>query len=71
MFLRLKKLWLALSHSLSFVMSSILLAILWMTLFALYALILKIFRFFGRPSFVSTYWIETSNSEQGNMSQQF
>ncbi len=71
MFLRLKKLWLRLSHALGFIVSSILLTVLWVTLFAVYAAILKIIRFFRRPRSVVTYWIDAAENDQKNMCRQF
>ncbi len=71
MFLRLKKLWLKLSHALGFLMSSILLTVLWVTLFAVYAIALKIIRFFRRPRNAVTYWIDVSENDQRNMCRQF
>ncbi len=71
MFLRLKKLWLRLNHALGFVLSSILLAVLWVTLFAVYAIALNIIRFFRHPRSAGTYWIDVSENDQRNMCRQF
>lgn len=52
--------WMAFSHVLGRIMSAILLTILWIVVFGLYAIVLKIMRLFSKSSPKDTYWIDVS-----------
>lgn len=53
-------LWMKMSHAIGVVMSTIILSILWLVLFGLYAIVLKIVALFGRPPKRETYWNDVS-----------
>lgn len=58
------------SHVLGYIMSTILLTILWVVVFGAYAIVLKIICLFKTPSHTDTYWIDISN-ESTDMQYQF
>ena len=60
---RLYALWMRFAHILGKIMSFILLSILWLVVFGIYAIILKIIRLFSRPSRADSYWHEVSQEE--------
>lgn len=62
--------WMKFSHILGRIMSSILLTALWIVVFGIYAIILKVLRLFGRNTHPTTYWIDVSN-ESTDMQYQF
>jgi cell division protein FtsN len=57
---RLYKLWMAFSHVLGRIMSSILLTVLWVIVIGLYAIVLKTMRLFSKKPEADTYWIDVS-----------
>ncbi len=62
--------WMAFSHVLGIVMSSILLTILWIVAFGAYAIILQIVARFGKQKVCDTYWTDVSR-EQHDFLRQF
>lgn len=60
----------AFSHVLGRIMSAILLTILWVVVFGIYAIAFKIIRLFSKTSGKDTYWIDVSN-ERTDMRYQF
>ncbi|MBM3228109.1 hypothetical protein FJZ27_04625 [Candidatus Peribacteria bacterium] len=58
---RLYDLWMRFSQVLGRIMSTILLTILWIFVFGLYAIILKCMRLVSRQSSKETYWIDVSD----------
>lgn len=52
--------WMAVSHWIGLVMSSIILSLLWVFVFGAYALILKTVALFGARKHPSTYWSDVS-----------
>ncbi len=67
---KLYALWMRFSHILGRIMSTILLTILWIVVFGLYAIVLKIIRLFSKGSNPDTYWIDVSH-ETTDMQYQF
>ncbi|TSC59480.1 MAG: hypothetical protein Greene041662_456 [Candidatus Peregrinibacteria bacterium Greene0416_62] len=62
--------WMSFSHILGRIMSTILLTILWIIVFGLYAIVLKIVKLFSKTPSKDTYWIDVSN-ESTDMQYQF
>ena len=52
--------WMAFSHILGRIMSTILLTILWVVVFGIYAIVLKIMKLFSKKPSTDTYWIDVS-----------
>lgn len=50
----------AFSHFLGRIMSTILLTVLWVVVFGIYSIVLKIMRLFTKPPSKDTYWIDVS-----------
>ncbi|MEK7591044.1 MAG: SxtJ family membrane protein [Patescibacteria group bacterium] len=63
--------WMAFSHVLGMVMSKIILTILWLTAFTIYALVLKIGNLFRAKEHPSTYWIDAQSDFENSMKYQF
>ncbi len=63
-------LWMRFSHILGRIMSTILLTILWIVMFGLYAIVLKIMQLFSKTSKKDTYWIDVGN-DNTDMQYQF
>ena len=53
-------LWMRFSHILGRVVSCILLTVLWIVVFGVYAIALKIMRLFASKTKTDTYWIDVS-----------
>ncbi len=49
------------SHILGRIMSTILLTIIWIVVFGIYAIVLKVIHLFSRKPPTDTYWIDVSN----------
>lgn len=64
------RLWMSLSHILGRIMSTILLSMLWILVFGIYAIILKISGLCSGKHFRETYWIDVSK-EKPDMRFQF
>jgi hypothetical protein len=62
--------WMAFSHVLGRIMSTILLTILWVIVFGAYAIVLKIIRLFSKTPPPNTYWIDVSK-DNTDMQYQF
>ncbi len=58
------------SHILGRIMSTILLTVIWIVVFGIYAIALKIVRFCTKKPHSSTYWIDVS-SDSTDMQYQF
>lgn len=67
---KLYDLWMRFSHVLGRIMSSILLTILWIVVFGLYAIVLKVMRLFSKKISSDTYWIDVSK-DSTDMQYQF
>ncbi|OGJ63485.1 hypothetical protein A3A67_01315 [Candidatus Peribacteria bacterium RIFCSPLOWO2_01_FULL_51_18] len=64
--------WMKISRAIGVVMSSILLTVLWVTVFGIYALILKLAHLFGAgKSRAQSLWIPVNPEETGGLSNQF
>jgi len=63
--------WKAFSHALGFVMSKIILTILWLTAFTVYALIMKISARFQKKTKPESYWVDTQPDFKNSMKYQF
>lgn len=63
-------LWMRFAHVLGRIMSFILLTILWLTIFALYAVVIKLVHLFRKKSPSETYWIDVS-TESSDLRHQF
>ncbi|OGJ60768.1 hypothetical protein A3C37_02675 [Candidatus Peribacteria bacterium RIFCSPHIGHO2_02_FULL_53_20] len=63
-------LWMRFSHVLGRIMSTILLTILWVVVFGIYAIVLKIMHIFSKAPSKDTYWIDVSK-ESTDMRYQF
>lgn len=62
--------WMRFSHILGRIMSTILLTILWVIVFGLYAIVLKIMKLFSKKPSSDTYWIDVSK-DSTDMQYQF
>jgi hypothetical protein len=62
--------WMHFSHILGRIMSTILLTVLWVVVFGLYAVILKCMKLLRRDTASDTYWIDISK-ESSDMRHQF
>lgn len=67
---KLYRAWMGFSHILGRIMSTILITILWIVVFGIYAIILKVMRLFARKTSNETYWIDISK-ESTDMRYQF
>ena len=67
---RLYRLWMSFSHILGRIMSTILLTVLWIVVFGMYAIILKCIALFKKRPSNETYWIDVRN-ESTDMRYQF
>ncbi len=63
--------WLAFGRAVGRVMSAMILTVLWLVGFGIYAIILKIARLFGKHEKQETYWIEMKKTGQESMKYQF
>ena len=63
-------LWMRFSHVLGRIMSTILLTILWVVVFGLYAIVLKCITLFKKSSPSESYWIDVSK-DSTDMQYQF
>lgn len=63
--------WKAFSHALGMVMSRIILTILWLTAFMIYAVVLKIILLFQRETPKDSYWVDPPADFEGSMKYQF
>lgn len=62
--------WMAISHKIGLVMSSIILSLLWIVMFGLYAIILNIITIFQKKRIQTSYWCDVSE-EQTDLQHQF
>jgi hypothetical protein len=67
----LKKGWMAFSHVLGLVMSKIILTILWIVGFGMYAIVLKILHLVSFRKKPETYWVDTPKDFENSMKYQF
>ena len=63
--------WMGFSHVLGLVMSKIILTILWLTAFTIYALILKVSGLFQKTEKPATYWVDAEPDFKDSMKYQF
>lgn len=63
--------WMAFSHALGRVMSTIILSVLWIVGFGLYAMIMKIGHLFRKHTPPQTYWIDCSPERPESFRQSF
>lgn len=62
--------WMKLSHFIGLIMSSIILTVLWVVVFGMYAVVIKIVKIFGKPPKQTTYWWDVSQ-EHSDFQHQF
>jgi len=62
--------WMAISHWIGLVMSSIILSMIWLIVFGLYAIVLKTVALFQKKTIKTSYWWDVSE-EQGDFQHQF
>lgn len=65
------KLWMKFSHALGFVMSRVILTVLWIIGIGIYAILLKIVRLFKKEKSTGTYWIDVPADREENLKYQF
>ena len=65
------RLWMAFSKVLGKVMSFLILTVLWVIGFGIYAIIVKIGMLFAAKKPADTYWVDLPPPEPGNMRRQF
>ncbi len=64
--------WMKLSEAMGFVMSRILLTVLWIVAFGLYAVMTRaVMLFQAKKPKPASYWIETEKEHEGSMKYQF
>ncbi len=63
--------WMKLSLAIGFVMSRVLLTVLWIVVFGIYALLTRIAGLFAKKKKTDTYWIDTQKDFEGSMKYQF
>ncbi len=63
--------WMAFSKVLGKVMSFLILTVLWVVGFGIYAIIIKLGILFAAKKSSSTYWVDLPPPEPGNMRRQF
>ena len=61
----------AFSHALGMVMSKIILTILWLTAFTIYAVCIKIGGLFQKKTKLDSYWVDTQPDFKDSMKYQF
>ncbi|OGJ56325.1 hypothetical protein A3D88_01545 [Candidatus Peribacteria bacterium RIFCSPHIGHO2_02_FULL_52_16] len=65
------KAWMAFSHALGMVMSKIILTILWLTAFTIYAVCIKIGALFQKKTKPDSYWVDAQPDFKDSMKYQF
>jgi hypothetical protein len=66
-----KDVWMKMSHAIGMVMSRILLTVLWVVIFGLYGIVIKIVALFTRIPKKESYWIDVPEEFEGSMKHQF